>query len=148
MNEASLKNLRPFQPGQSGNLSGRPARARLTEQFVSDLSATWAKHGARILEDMARKDGRSFAHLAAKLIPQDVSLSISARLPGDLPPDDWQAMLELLSAVKAALPDDQRKPGDIAALVGEALRLHGAKVVEACAPVANALPNIDKSCDS
>jgi hypothetical protein len=79
---------------------------------------------------MARKDGRSFAHLAAKLIPQDVSLSISARLPGDLPPDDWQAMLELLSAVKTALPDDKRQPGAIAQLVTEALRLHSAKLVE------------------
>jgi hypothetical protein len=131
MNERSLKNLKPFRPGESGNLNGRPARARLTEQFVSDLSATWSRHGSRILEDMARKDGRSFAHLAAKLIPQDVTLSVQARLPGDLAPDDWSSMLELLSAVKAALPDDQRKPGAIAELVTEALRLHSAKLIEA-----------------
>ena len=131
MNENSLRNLKPrWVAGESGNPAGRPARARLTEQFVSDISATWGKHGIRVLEDMARKDGRSFAHLAAKLIPQDVSLSLSARLPGDLPPDDWAAMLELLQAVKAALPGDDRRPGEIAQLVGEALRLHSAKLIE------------------
>jgi hypothetical protein len=132
MNENSLRNLKPrWVAGESGNPAGRPARARLTEQFVSDISATWGKHGIRVLEDMARKDGRSFAHhLAAKLIPQDVSLSISARLPGDLSPTDWEMMLSLLNTIKAQLPADQQTPGAVAELVGEALRLHSAKLIE------------------
>jgi hypothetical protein len=148
-NENSLKNLRPWQPGVSGNPNGRPtARSRLTERFIADISDTWAEHGAAILKRMAVKEGTRFADLCSRLIPRDVQLTLQQRLPGGLEPDDWQSMLELLSAIKSQLPDDKRQPGEIAQLVGEALRLHNAKVVEACAPVANALPNIDKSSDS
>jgi hypothetical protein len=144
MHENSLKNLQKFQPGQSGNPSGRPTvRSRLTERFIGDISDAWSKHGATVLERLAKQSPTQFAGLCAALVPKDVQLSISARLPGNLEPDDWSAMLELLSEVRAALPGDDRKPGEIAQLVREALRLHAAKVVEPCAPVANALPNIE-----
>src|SRR5262249_17975235 len=43
MHENSLKNLQKWQPGQSGNLNGRP-RVRLTERFISDVSASWERH--------------------------------------------------------------------------------------------------------
>ena len=130
MNEASLKNLKPWQPGQSGNVNGRPARARLTEAFISDLSATWNRHGARVLEDMAKKDGRSFAHLAAKLIPQDVQLTLQTRLPGNLEPAQWEAMLALLEGIREALPGDQRGPQEITDFVAAAIRSHSAKLIE------------------
>jgi hypothetical protein len=132
MHKNSLQNIEPnkWRPGESGNPNGRPARARLTEQFVSDLSTTWAKHGSRILEDMARKDGRSFAHLAAKLVPQDVSLTLQERLPGDLDPDSWSAMLGLLEGIKTALPADRRSPREISEFVAAAIHAHSAKVIE------------------
>ena len=129
MNENSLRNLQKFQPGVSGNPHGRP-RTRLTDRFVQDLATSWERHGARILESLAKKDARFFADLCARLIPKDVSLTVSARLPGDLSPPDWEMMLELLNTIKAQLPDDRRTPGTVAELVTEALRLHSAKLVE------------------
>jgi hypothetical protein len=65
MNENSLKNLRGprWQPGESGNPNGRPARAQLTERFVHDLNASWGKHGARVLEQLAVKQPGQFAAL-------------------------------------------------------------------------------------
>jgi hypothetical protein len=38
-------------------------------------------------------------------------------------------MVELLGAIKSQLPGDDRKPGEIAALVTDALRLHSAKLI-------------------
>jgi hypothetical protein len=79
---------------------------------------------------MVRDEPARFAELCGRLIPKDVQVSLSARMPGNLEPDDWAAMLELLSAIKTQLPDDGRKPGEVAALVTEALRLHSAKLIE------------------
>ena len=129
MNENSLRNLQKFQPGVSGNPLGRP-RTRLTDKFVQDLAATWEKHGAKILEGMAKKAPIQLAELCSRLIPKDVSVTLQQRLPGNLEPDEWAAMVELLGAIKSQLPGDDRKPGEIAQLVTEALRLHSAKLVE------------------
>ena len=122
-----------WKPGQSGNPSGKVVgtRNRFSEAFVSDVSAAWAKHGEQILEKMATEEPARFAELAARLIPRDLQVSLQTRTPGGLEPDDWQAIVELLSAVKAALPNDQRKPGEIAELVTEALRSHQAPTIDA-----------------
>ena len=79
---------------------------------------------------MVQNDPSRFAELCGRLIPKDVQVSLSGRLPGNLEPDDWQAMLELLGAVRTALPGDDRRPGEIAQLVTDALRLHSAKLIE------------------
>jgi len=86
MHESSLKNLRKWQPGQIGNPNGRPvgSRGRFTEQFVSDIAAAWHRHGSEIVEEMATKERMRFAELCARLIPKDVQLSLTARLPGGL----------------------------------------------------------------
>jgi hypothetical protein len=72
MNENSLKNLKPrWQPGESGNLDGRPPRTRLTEAFITDFADSWGKHGPRVLDELARKQPQAYAGLAVKVIPQN-----------------------------------------------------------------------------
>ena len=121
-----------WKPGESGNKLGRPigTRNRFSEKFVGDIAAAWDKHGAGVIERMVRNEPARFAELCGRLIPKDVQVSLSTRMPGNLEPDDWQAILELLGAVRTALPGDGRKPGEIAALVTDALRLYSAKLVE------------------
>lgn len=142
MHENSIKNLRPWHNGQSGNPNGRP-RVKLTERFLADVSDTWHRHGAAIIEKMAKSEPTRFADLCSRLIPRDVQLSLTTRLPGNLEPDDWSAWLETLGAIREVMPNDSRKPGEIAQLVTDALRLHAAKVVEPCSDVATLLPNDD-----
>ena len=127
---AKKKNV--WQPGQSGNPAGRPlgARNRFSEAFVGDIAAAWEKHGTDVVERVLRNEPARFLEVCSRLIPRDVSVTLSARMPGNLEPDDWSALLELLGAVRTALPGDDRKPGEIAALVTDALRLYSAKQVE------------------
>ena len=127
MHDNSLKNLRKFEPGQSGNLNGRPARARLTEKFISDVADSWQQHGAQILAGMIKRQPDRFAELCSRLIPKDVQLSLEARLPVGL---DAEA-LEILQAIKAALPDaNSRQPGEVLSFVLDAIRAHSAKTID------------------
>jgi hypothetical protein len=130
MHDNSLKNLRPWTAGQSGNLNGRP-RVRLTERFISDVSASWERHGAQILEGMAKREPSRFADLCSRLIPKAVAISIEQRLPGGLSPDDWQLMLEVMGAIKQALPTaKQQQPGEVMQYVLDALNAHSAPLIE------------------
>jgi len=130
MHENSLKNLRPWTAGQSGNLNGRPSRVRLTERFISDVSSSWERHGAQILEGMAKREPSRFADLCSRLIPKDVQLTLEARLPGNLDPENWSIVLEVMGAVKRALPDaNQRPPAEVLNYVLDALRAHDAKAI-------------------
>jgi hypothetical protein len=133
IHDNSLKNLDKgsWPPGQSGNPAGRPPRARLSEAFITDMAASWGRHGAQILENMAKKDPARFAGLCAQLIPKDVTLTLEQRLPGDLDPQDWSIIMDVMSAVKQALPDaNSRSPADVMNFVLEAIRAASAKTID------------------
>ena len=70
--------LQPFQPGQSGNPAGRPvaARQRLTEKFISDLSAYYQQHGAALIERVAIEQPAMLIQVIAKLLPKDIAIQI------------------------------------------------------------------------
>jgi len=118
-----------WAPGVSGNPQGRGVgvRNKFSETFVSDVAATWAKYGASVLEKMATGESARFAEMCSRLIPRDVQVSLSARMPGGLEPDDWQHMVAVAAAIKTALPDDTRQPSDVLNFVLEAIRAHSAK---------------------
>jgi len=119
--------------GASGNVSGRPpgTRNRFSEKFVSDVAAIWDQHGADVLQKMVADEPSRFVELCGRLIPRDVSVTLQTRLPGNLETDDWSALLELLSAIKTALPNDMRRPGEIAHFVSEAIRAHASTLIDA-----------------
>jgi hypothetical protein len=69
--------------------------------------------------------------IASHLIPKDVSVSLSARLPANLDATDWQMLIETLDAIKQCLPDaGQRQPGEVMRYVLEAIRLANAPTIE------------------
>jgi hypothetical protein len=105
---AKRVNGRMWQPGESGNRNGRPvgARGRFSQRFIADLTDAWEKHGAAALEQTAKLYPDRFVGICSHLIPKDVSVSLTAALPGDLEASDWTLILEVLGAVKRGLPDE------------------------------------------
>ena len=126
-------NGRMWQPGESGNPHGRPvgARGRFSERFVTDLTAAWEQHGAQALEQTAKLYPDRFVAIASHLIPKDVSVSLTARLPANLDASDWELLIEVLGAIKQALPNaNAHAPGEVMRHVLSALQLANAPTIE------------------
>jgi len=131
-------------PGQTGNPNGRPvgARSEFSNSFLRDLAASWGQCGPDVLATVARTDPARYLGVCSTLIPRDVAISIEQRAPGNLDPNDWAIVLEIMGAVKQILPDaGSRPPGEVLQLVASALRAYDAKVIEISHDVANVLPN-------
>jgi hypothetical protein len=132
MNEVAQRG-RPWQPGQSGNPSGRPigARQKIAEAIIADIAAEWERSGAQVLQRMAIEEPSKFAQLAAGLVPREALLTVAQRLPGNLEGEDWELMLSVCAAIKQALPSaNQRQPSEVLNFVLDAIRQADAKLIE------------------
>jgi hypothetical protein len=70
----------------------------------------------------ADKQPAVFFATCARLLPNDVRVTVEQSLPGNLSPSDWHLMLEVVEAVKAAVPDAaERPPGAVLEHVLDAL---------------------------
>jgi hypothetical protein len=117
-------NLKPWQPGQSGNLNGRPVGTRqaFSAGFFRDLAEVWAQEGRQAMLHTAKTQPATFLGIASRLIPQQVAIDLQASLPGNLSAADWALMLDIVEAVKTALPDAaKRSPGEVLEHVKTAL---------------------------
>jgi hypothetical protein len=73
----TLANLKPFQPGQSGNPGGKPrhARNRLTNGFLTRLADDFEKNGAEAIVAAREKDPVGYIKAIASLMPKQVEQS-------------------------------------------------------------------------
>ena len=101
------RNLKPWPPGVSGNPNGRPVGSRSTFSagFTRDLAEVWAEKGKASMLYTAEKQPAVFFATCARLLPNDVRVTVDKQLPGNLSPADWNLMLEIVDAVKQAIPD-------------------------------------------
>ena len=53
----------------------------------------------------ARTNPAAFFATCARLIPNDVRVTVEQQLPGNLSMEDWQVMREIVAAVRQAIPD-------------------------------------------
>jgi hypothetical protein len=105
-----------WKSGQSGNLNGRPVGTRqaFSAGFLRDLAEVWSKEGRETMVKTARTNPAVFFATCARLIPNDVRVTVQQQLPGNLSPEDWAMMLEIVEAVKQAIPDAaSAPPGDV-----------------------------------
>jgi hypothetical protein len=130
MSDVQRANNGRWRPGISGNQNGRPpGRGNLfQETFKRDLAEAWAEHGTTVLNTVATGEPAKFLAVCASLIPKDVQVSLTTRLPGNLQPDEWALALQVFEAIKEALPN-AGEPGAVLEFVLQAVRLHGAKLI-------------------
>ena len=75
------------------------------------------------MEWTAENQPSTFFAVCARLIGPEVKLTIEQQLPGDLSPADWNLMVQILDAVKSAIPDAANRPaGEVLEFVLGALR--------------------------
>lgn len=77
----SLANLRPWQPGQSGNPAGRSAkRIRLEAMVTDDILESWEANGKDALKRVLEDDPAAYVRAVLVLMPkidQDGEESVS-----------------------------------------------------------------------
>jgi len=109
-------NGRMWQPGQSGNPNGRPLGSRtvFSTAFCKDLAEVWSQEGREAMVKTAKTNPTVFFATCARLIPNDVRVTVEQSLPGNLSMEDWQVMKEIIAAVRQAIPDaDSKSPGAV-----------------------------------
>src|ERR1700732_4042974 len=101
------RNLKQWPPGVSGNPNGRPVGSRSTFSagFTRDLAEVWAEKGKASMFYTADKPPAVFFATCARLLPNDVRVTVEQSLPGNLSAQNWALMREIVEAVKPALPD-------------------------------------------
>lgn len=80
VSERSKANLKPWEPGKSGNPAGRPkgSRNKLAEDVLRDFCALWDASGLEKLMKVAAKDPSTFVRLAVSLVPKQLELDARA----------------------------------------------------------------------
>ena len=119
------RNLKPWPPGVSGNPNGRPvgSRSAFSAGFTRDLAEVWAEKGKASMLYTAEKQPAVFFAICARLLPNDVRVTVEQSLPGNLRMEDWQVMREVIAAVRQAIPEaGSNPPGAVLEHVLEALR--------------------------
>ena len=122
-----------WKPGQSGNPHGRPVGTRqaFSNGFLRDLAEVWAEHGRETMIKTAKDQPTTFFAVCARLIPSDVKLTVEQQLPGNLSMEDWQAMKDIIAAVRQTIPDAaSAPPGAVLEHALGALRAAHAKPIE------------------
>lgn len=70
----SIANLKPWQPGQSGNPAGRPkgARSKFEETFLVDFLESWQQSGKSVIDRVISENPTAYLKVAASILPKHV----------------------------------------------------------------------------
>jgi len=94
----------PWKPGECGNPAGRPlgSRNKLSESVIQDIAADWAVGGAETIARVRMTDPATYFSVVVSILPKDVLASVQQQTPGNLAPEEWATMVELVRLIKAS----------------------------------------------
>ena len=74
--QRSLANLKPFQPGQSGNPKGRAkgTRHKIGEVFLEDMLTAWEARGKDAIERVIKDRPHEFIKAVVSLMPKEIEV--------------------------------------------------------------------------
>ena len=105
-------------------------RQAFSAGFLRDLAEVWSEEVRETMVKTARTNPAVFFATCARLIPNDVRVTVEQQLPGNLSMEDWQVMKEIIAAVRQAIPDASSKPpGAVLEHVLGALQAVEAKII-------------------
>jgi hypothetical protein len=122
-----------WKPGESGNPLGRPlgSRNKLSEAVIQDIAADWAIGGAETIARVRVTDPATYFRVVASILPKDVLVNVQQATPGNLEPDEWRYLVELVKLIKSSAPEgSQALPSEIVPAIEETIRAHFAKPIE------------------
>lgn len=93
-------NLKPWQPGQSGNPTGRAkgSRNKLGEVFIQALHADFEAHGETVIEAVRKDKPAEYLKVVASLLPKQVEIR-----EGAFDGVDDEQLAALVAAARSAL---------------------------------------------
>jgi hypothetical protein len=92
---------------------------------MRDLSTSWGRDGATVLQRVAKENPSSYFAVCARLLPSDVAISIQAQAPS-LDARD----LAILRAIRDAIPNaNELAPQAVLQFALDAIRAYDAKVI-------------------
>lgn len=99
--KASLANLKPFAPGETGNPGGKPvgARNRLQGKFLAELADDFEAEGKTAIVKMRETDPSAYIRAIASLMPKEMEIR---RPLEELTDDDIAAGIAALSKLVAS----------------------------------------------
>jgi hypothetical protein len=90
------RGLTPWKPGQCGNPNGRPmgSRQRITDKFINDLADHYEREGHKAIERVLEENPVAYLQIVCRLLPKDVSLTVTQDPSNSLPPEQLKRIAE------------------------------------------------------
>jgi hypothetical protein len=102
------------------------SRQRITEKFIDDLADHYEREGAKAIGRVLEENPVAYLQIVCRLLPKDISLTVSNDISNTLPPDQLKRIAEawILSQT------------DDSVLEGESVVISGKETAALPAPVA------------